>query len=171
MVLLQSAQPGAASWPAQLWTGPGAIHLVCHTLKVCPPDGCEQRASQLDWERDGSLDGQTDSFPPGPPLPLTGRDLGDERHWRPQDSVRGWLQHLQKQRHRCVPCAASMAFRGGIMKEDFPGPFPCENLTGCTFPWGSRAGQNMQPQHDLGGAFQGSWSCSVCPIPGLSARG
>lgn len=56
------------------------------------------------------------------------------------------------------------------MKEDFAGPFPCENLTGCTFPWPIRAGQNMQPQHDLGGAFQGSCSSYVCPIPGLEQR-
>lgn len=83
---------------------------------------------------------------------------------------RVWLQHLQKQRHRCVPCAASVAFQGDVMKEDFAGPFPCENLTGCTFPWPIRAGQNMQPQHDLGGAFQGSCSSYVCPIPGLEQR-
>lgn len=56
------------------------------------------------------------------------------------------------------------------MKE-LAGPFPCENLTGCAFARGGRAGQNMQPQHDLGGAFQGSRSCSVCPILGLSAGG
>lgn len=172
-MLLQSAQPGAATWPAQLRTGPGAIHLVRQALKVCPPDGCEQQASPLDRERDGSLDGQTDSFPPGPSLPLTGRGLGGGHHWRPQDSARGWLQHLQKQRHRHVPCAASMAFRGGggMMKEDFAGPFPCKNLTGCAFSRGGRVGQNTRPQHDLGGMFQGSWSCSVCPIPRLSAGG
>lgn len=50
-----------ASWSARLWMGPGAIHLVCHTLKVCPPDGCVQQVSQLNQEGDGFLDGQADS--------------------------------------------------------------------------------------------------------------
>lgn len=34
---------------------------------------------------------------------------------------------------------------GGVMKVDFAGPFPCENLTGCAFLW---VGQHMQLQHN-----------------------
>lgn len=154
-----------ASWSGWLWMGPGAIHLVCHPLKVCVPDGCVQQVSHLNREGDGFLDGQADSSS-YPYQPLTGRGLPP--HWRQQP---GSGYSICKSRGLDVfPCAASMAFQGDVVKEDFAGPFPCENLTSCTFPWPVRAGQNMQPQHHVGGAFHGSWSCSVCPIPGLEAK-
>lgn len=106
------------------------------------------------------------TLPPEPYQPVTGRGLGDGLHWRQQSGY-----SICKSRGTDVfPCAANTAFQGDVVKEDFAGPFPCENLTGCTFPWPVGAGQNKQPQHDLGGAFQGSWSCSVCPIPGLEAK-
>lgn len=42
--------------------------------------------------------------------------------------------------------------------KDVAGPLPCENFTGCTLTQGGRAGQNIQPWHDLGGVLQGSQS-------------
>lgn len=68
----------------------------------------------------------------------------------------------------CSLVQPTWAFQGDVVKEDFAGPSPCENWTGCTFPWSVRAGQNMQPQHDLEEHFRALGP--VCSIPELESK-
>lgn len=62
-----------------------------------------------------------------------------------------------------------MGFQGDVVTEDFAGPFPYENRTGCTFPGLSELGRTCSLSMTLEEHFR-ALGPVLCSIPGLEAK-